>query len=144
MCAYNTEVTIQKVQDVSQKMRESLENYRQTLKRLLVWFGLEGGRTGLGCLFVKCCLLSVFFSQNCTKSTIYIHLTKRDITEMTTWELPFGYCRLRLSCIGSAVVFPWRRGKVNIPPRGWTNNCRMILSFQGIHLRSSTRNGAAQ
>ena len=72
VCAYNTEVTIQKVQDVSQKMRESLENYRQTLKRLLVWFGLEGGRTGLGCLFVKCCLLSVSFSQNCTKSTIYI------------------------------------------------------------------------
>ena len=67
-----TEVTIQKVQDVSQKMRESLENYRQTLKRLLVWFGLEGGRTGLGCLFVKCCLLSVSFSQNCAKSAIYI------------------------------------------------------------------------
>lgn len=63
VCAYNTEVTIQKVQDVSQKMRESLENYRQTLKRLLVWFGLEGGRTGLGCLFVKCCLLSVSFKS---------------------------------------------------------------------------------
>ena len=65
-CAYNTEVTIQKVQDVSQKMRESLENYRQTLKRLLVWFGLEGGRAGLGCLFVKYCSLSVSCSQKGT------------------------------------------------------------------------------
>ncbi len=86
-CAYNTEVTIQKVQDVSQKMRESLENYRQTLKRLLVWFGLEGGRAGLGCLFVKYYLLSVSFSQNCCTKI----WPKRDITEMTTGKLPFGH-----------------------------------------------------
>ena len=44
-----TEVTIQKVQDVSQKMRESLENYRQNPQASLglVWLGGWEDRFGL-------------------------------------------------------------------------------------------------